>query len=221
MNFFRLLLASSFLLAATCGRAETLQDKPTATSPAEDDWLLVQGATNAMRKLAPSYYAPAASVSNVDNTSDADKPVSIAQSEAIGAVSIAVSGKANLIGGNIFTGPQVMPRVDYAQLVPAVQPLGTISGGGTATLLATATRYKATFSGSTATIALPASPPDGVYTLDGITTYNSGTQTITIPALIRPEYDFDSTITSFTNPAPSQEIIAVEFDFDAGSGATP
>lgn len=37
---------------------ETLQQKTTATTPATDDWTLLQGTTNGMRKLAPSYYAP-------------------------------------------------------------------------------------------------------------------------------------------------------------------
>ena len=53
------LFYSLFILSCTIFvRADTLQSKPTATSPAGDDWLLVQGATNGMRKLAPSYYVP-------------------------------------------------------------------------------------------------------------------------------------------------------------------
>lgn len=42
----------------------TLQSKPTATSPAGDDWLYLQGATNGIRKLAPSYYLTSAAAAS-------------------------------------------------------------------------------------------------------------------------------------------------------------
>jgi len=42
----------------------TLQSKPTVTTPAGDDWIYIQGATNSVRKLSPTYYLPAATAAS-------------------------------------------------------------------------------------------------------------------------------------------------------------
>ncbi len=91
----------------------------------------------------------------------------------------------------------------YGKGTPNMVNLGTISGAGTATIATTNSQYYATFSGATATIALPGSPPDGVYVIHGTDTYTSGNQIITVPSLVRPEYNSETAVTTFTNSAPT------------------
>jgi hypothetical protein len=88
-----------------------------------------------------------------------------------------------------------------AQSVNNIISLGTIGNGSTATLLSTNNVYSATFSGATATIALPASPGNGTWVVHGTTTYTGGEQVITIPSLIRPEFNSQTAITTITNAA--------------------
>ncbi len=52
LKLFLLLTLTSFSLRAQ----NTLQSKTQASSPAADDWLYLQGATNNVRKLSPLYY---------------------------------------------------------------------------------------------------------------------------------------------------------------------
>lgn len=104
----------------------------------------------------------------------------------------------------------------YDKLTPNLDALGTITGGSTATLLGTKQVHTATFSGTTATIALPASPTDGVHTLHGTST--SGSQlVITTPSLIRPEYDLDTPTTTLTIPATSTGQFTAQFTALGGS----
>ncbi len=97
--------------------------------------------------------------------------------------------------GIIVTEPAT---INYSESIPKILSLGTISGGGTATLLSTNNQYTATFSGTTATIALPSTPDDGVWIVHGTTTSTSE-QILTIPSLIRPELDNETAITTITN----------------------
>lgn len=101
----------------------------------------------------------------------------------------------------VLTGNTDIQRVSFDDLSPVVSALGTIAGAGTATLQAGIKYYTATFSGSTATVALPASPTDGAYVLDWLSTYGAGTQTITVPSLVRPALDPDTAVTSYTVPS--------------------
>lgn len=107
--------------------------------------------------------------------------------------------------------------VSYAQGVPNFINLGTISNGNTATLLGTNNQYYATFSGATATIALPASPANGVWIIHGTTTYNSGEQIITVPSLIRPEQSPSTAITTFTNASTANGLFTVAFTAVGGN----
>lgn len=99
--------------------------------------------------------------------------------------------------GIIITDPATFA---YGQSIPNILALGTIGGGGTATLVGTTNICTATFSGTTATVALPSTPSDGVWILHGTTTSTSD-QILTIPALVRPESDPEATITTVTNTA--------------------
>lgn len=60
------------LMVQTMFAQNTLQSKPTVTTPAGDDWLYVQGATNNVRKLSPLYYLPAATAATTYQPIDAD-----------------------------------------------------------------------------------------------------------------------------------------------------
>lgn len=119
-----------------------------------------------------------------------------------------------LVDGGAITGVKSMT---WGQSIPNTVSLGTVSGGGTATLTGTNSHYTVTFSGSTATVALPGSPPDGTWYLHGTTTYGSGSQIITIPSLIRPEMDFDTAITTITNSASSSGKFTYAFTAIGGS----
>ncbi len=79
--------------------------------------------------------------------------------------------------------------------------LGTIANGGTATLTLTTNTYRAIFSGATATIALPSitiTTNSYQLTLFGTNT-SGGSQIITIPSIIREEFNSITPITTFTN----------------------
>lgn len=114
------------------------------------------------------------------------------------------TSKANAANG-AHTG-----STTYEKLTPNITALGTITNGSTATLTNSAQVYTATFSGATATIALPSSPTNGLYTLHGTSTSGSAL-TLTIPSLIRPEYDLDSPIATITVPATSTGLFTVQF----------
>ena len=106
----------------------------------------------------------------------------------------------------------------FGQSKPAVVDLGTVGNGSTATLLATNSNYKVTFSGVGAIIALPGSPSDGVWTLHGTTTYSSGVQIVTVPSLIRPELNFETAVTTFTNSQPTTSgLFTVQFTAIGGA----
>jgi hypothetical protein len=108
--------------------------------------------------------------------------------------------------------------IGYGQGAPTTLDLGTITGGSTATLLSTNSTYKATFSGATATIALPGSPADGTWLIHGTDSYTGGDQVITVPSLIRPEMDSQTAITTLTNSAPaSSRLFTVAFTAIGGS----
>ena len=79
--------------------------------------------------------------------------------------------------------------------------LGTIANGNTATLVGTTNVYSVTFSGATATIALPSTPSNGTWVVHGTTTYTGGEQILTIPSLIRPELSAQTAVTTITNAA--------------------
>jgi hypothetical protein len=70
------LIVSLFLFAAAvvpAARAvNTVQSKPTASVPAGDDWIYIQGATNDVRKLSPTYYLPAATAATTYQPLDSD-----------------------------------------------------------------------------------------------------------------------------------------------------
>lgn len=121
-------------------------------------------------------------------------------------VTSAVSGKANTAGGNTFTGTQTLDKIAWA-----AQNGSTVAGAGTLTLSGSYSVNFATFSGSTATIALPAASGSHTITVHGLSTYNSGTQTITVPSLIRPESDPDTATTSFTVPASTGAYWTAQF----------
>lgn len=100
--------------------------------------------------------------------------------------------------GTVNTGVAQIDKVNVTN-----HDSGGIGNGSTLTLSNTYTTYRATFTGATATIALPTPIADGVWRVDGYSTYVAGPQVITIPSLIRPEQDLDTPITSFTVPATS------------------
>ena len=54
-----LILMLQFVPRALSVTPNPLQNYPTATVPAGDDWIYLSGATNSVRKLSPLYYEPA------------------------------------------------------------------------------------------------------------------------------------------------------------------
>lgn len=109
------------------------------------------------------------------------------------------------------TGTTTIARADVTKLNFASSNLGTVTGGGNITLTNTNTIYRVVCSGSTATVVLPSSPPDGRWVIEGNSTYASGRQVITVPALIRPEQDPDSTQASFGIAASSNSYWTAVF----------
>jgi hypothetical protein len=69
-SFF--LFVAAILPAAFAQTPHPLQSKPTVTTPAGDDWIYVQGATNDVRKLSPTYYLPAATAATSYQPLDSD-----------------------------------------------------------------------------------------------------------------------------------------------------
>jgi hypothetical protein len=116
--------------------------------------------------------------------------------------------------GVLVTSPAT---IAFSRSQPTTIDLGTVAGGGTATLANSNSQYRVTFSGATATIALPASPNDGTFIVHAKTTYNGGTQIITVPSLIRPELDFDTAVTTFTNAASTGGEVTISFTAYNGS----
>lgn len=53
------LLIALLLLPLICSAQNRLKDKTEAVTPASDDWLYLDGATNGVRKLSPSFLQPA------------------------------------------------------------------------------------------------------------------------------------------------------------------
>lgn len=107
---------------------------------------------------------------NVDNTSDADKPVSTAGQAALDL-------KAPLANPT-FTGLASASALAADQFIPNENPFGTIAGAGTLVLTTNFNLWGGTFSGATANITLPADPSHGIV-IQGTNTYNSGPQIIT------------------------------------------
>ena len=95
------------------------------------------------------------------------------------------------------TGIASFSRAFFAKVEFLTYDLGTIGNGGNMTLISAATVYRVACSGATASVTLPTSPADGVYKINGYSTYTGGRQVITVPALIRPEQDPDTTQTTF------------------------
>lgn len=110
--------------------------------------------------------------------------------------------------GVIYGSPS---SITYGRGIPRTVSLGTIGSAGTATLANTNSQYYATFSGATAIIALPSTPDDGTFIIHGTTTYNSGEQIITVPSLVRPEFNPSSAITTFTNAASTSGLFTAAF----------
>lgn len=106
-------------------------------------------------------------------------------------------------------------QLNYGQAVPNVVHLG--AQDTTATLAGTNSTYTVQFTDAAVTIALPASPDDGYWVLHYTNSYAGGDQVITVPSLIREEYDPDSAITSFTNSASAGSLGTVVFWASAGA----
>lgn len=107
---------------------------------------------------------------------------------------------------------------DITKLRYTYHSYGNIANGDTLTLDNTYTSATATFLGATATIALPtpAAGYDSPLILNGVSTSGS-VLTLTIPALIRPEYDIDSTITTIQIPATSSGKFTIVFTAQNGT----
>lgn len=110
---------------------------------------------------------------------------------------------ASLAGGAASTNISFFKGIDADSLILNAQSLGTIANGGTATLVLATNVYRATFSGATATIALPAitvTTNDYLLLVKGTNT-SGGSQIIAFPALIRDEFSSTVPITTITNNA--------------------
>lgn len=143
------LLFTSLFCLCLGGYAQTtatLQSKPTATAPAGDDWLLLQGPTHGQRKLAPAYYQPAdASLLAYAQAVDA-----AARRDLIGAAAATHTHTLSSLTQSGATTGQVATW-NGSEWVPATPS----SGGGTGDMLRST--YDANTDGIIDAAALPTS----------------------------------------------------------------
>lgn len=79
-----------------------------------------------------------------------------------------------------LTGDSSAQQFTYDSILANAHALGSIAGGGTATLVTNRTSYTLTTTGSTWTLALPASMPDRIVTLFGTCTFATDVQVCTL-----------------------------------------
>lgn len=89
-----------------------LKDKPTATTPAGDEWIYLDGATNGVRKLAPSFFQPA----DADLTAIAAVAGQTAFGRGLLAETSAATLKATLALGNVDNTSNATERAATATL---------------------------------------------------------------------------------------------------------